>query len=418
MHSSPGEVLVLGGGVIGLSCALYLLRSGIPVRVLERGSVGCGSSHGNCGTLTPSHAAPLSRPGVRRKALRWALRQDAPLYVNPRLDLDRVRWLAGFARRCNAGAWERAARERAALLMRSRVLIEHLVEEYALDCEFAASGGLHLFREPRTEADERRQLPLWQRLGIEVELLDAQQTRERVPCLRDEVVGGMFFPNDGRLRPDRFVSALARQVRAMGGRIEEGVEVLGFETGGGRIRGVRTAGGLQSAGHTIVALGAWTPLLARGLGLRVPLQPGKGYSQTWSRPQACPGVPLVLVEDSICVTAWDSGFRLGSTMEFSGYAEGLNEVRLAAIERGAARYLKVSAGPELQERWWGWRPMCVDEVPIIGPSTRYANLTWATGHGMLGISMSAGTGELVAAQISGGAPPLPPEPYAPARFGL
>jgi D-amino-acid dehydrogenase len=121
---------------------------------------------------------------------------------------------------------------------------------------------------------------------------------------------------------------------------------------------------------------------------------------------------------AVCVTTWDSGFRLGSTMEFSGYAEGLNRKRLDALRRGAAVALREPEGPQLQEEWWGWRPMSVDEVPIIGPSTQWSNLHLATAHGMLGVSMSAATGELIAAQINGTTPAFDPAPYAPARFGL
>jgi D-amino-acid dehydrogenase len=168
-----------------------------------------------------------------------------------------------------------------------------------------------------------------------------------------------------------------------------------------------------------MALGAWSPPIGRSLGLRLPMQPGKGYSITYARaPRIAPRHSLVLREAAVCVTTWASGFRLGSTMEFSGYAEGLNEVRLAALRRGAAAYLREPEGEGDGEPWWGWRPMSVDEVPIVGPSSRWSNLMFATGHGMLGISMSAATGELIAALIGGAAPAFDPAPYAPSRFGL
>jgi D-amino-acid dehydrogenase len=127
---------------------------------------------------------------------------------------------------------------------------------------------------------------------------------------------------------------------------------------------------------------------------------------------------MVLREPKVCVTTWESGFRLGSTMEFSGYAQGLNRTRMDALRRGAAEGLHEPEGPQLQEEWWGWRPMSVDEVPIIGPSTRWSNLHLATGHGMLGVSMSLATGELVAAQMLGATPAIDPAPYAPSRFYL
>jgi D-amino-acid dehydrogenase len=166
-----------------------------------------------------------------------------------------------------------------------------------------------------------------------------------------------------------------------------------------------------------MALGAWTPQVALKLGLKVPIQPGKGYSITMSRPDPCPQHALVLKEPSVCVTAWGSGYRLGSTMEFSGYDERLNRTRLDALRRGAAAYLKVPLGAEMREEWWGWRPMCIDEMPLIGPVRRWSNLMLATGHGMLGVSMSAATAELVAALVAGDAPAIDPSPYSPTRFG-
>lgn len=181
---------------------------------------------------------------------------------------------------------------------------------------------------------------------------------------------------------------------------------------------MRTTRGVFSGERIVMALGAWSPLVAQSLGLRLPMQPGKGYSITYSRPSLAPRHALVLREAAVCVTTWESGFRLGSTMEFSGYAEGLNRTRLDALRRGAAQGLHVPEGPELREEWWGWRPMSVDEVPIIGPSSRWSNLTLATAHGMLGVSMSAATGELVASMLRGDVPSIDPTPYAPTRFGV
>jgi D-amino-acid dehydrogenase len=153
--------------------------------------------------------------------------------------------------------------------------------------------------------------------------------------------------------------------------------------------------------------------------MRLPMQPGKGYSITYPKaPRPAPRHSLVLREAGVCVTTWASGFRLGSTMEFSGYAEGLNPVRLDALRRGARDYLREPEGEGYGEPWWGWRPMSVDEVPIIGRSSRWSNLILATGHGMLGISMSAATGELVAALVGGTVSGLDPAPYSPRRFGL
>ena len=238
------------------------------------------------------------------------------------------------------------------------------------------------------------------------------------PALKSGVAGGLLHLQDASLRPDRYVAELARRVLELGGVIESGARIESFETEQKRIRGVQCRGASYRARHVVLALGAWSPLLAGKLGLRLPMQPGKGYSLTYDRPALAPRHALTLREPSVCVTSWSGGYRLGSTMEFSGYREGLNRARLEALRRGASAFLREPEGGELREEWWGWRPMSVDEVPIIGASKRWSNLLLATAHGMLGVSMSAATGELVASLLAATSPVIDPAPYAPARFGL
>lgn len=419
MTTSRSDVLILGGGVIGLSCAWHLLKGGARVRVLEQGTPGCGSSHGNCGTITPSHAAPLTMPGTLGVALRSVLRADAPLYLNPRFDGPRFRWLMGFARHCNWSDFHRATQARLAILQRSRHLLAEFVRNEKLDCEFEEAGLLYVYRSAAQMADdEHHHAQVLDRLGIPVQRLGGEEVQAMEPALKPGVLGGLFHPDDARLRPDRYVAELARLVREQGGMIETGAKIERLETNGQQIVGVSTSLGDFTGDRIVMALGAWSPLLGKQLGLRIPMQPGKGYSLTYTRPARAPRHAMVLREAKVCVTTWDSGFRIGSTMEFSGYSEGLNRTRIDALRRGAAEGLIDPEGPQLQESWWGWRPMSVDEVPIIGPSTRWSNLHLATGHGMLGVSMSTATGELIASQIQGTAPAMDPTPYAPARFHL
>ena len=419
MNASRSDVLILGGGVIGLASALHLLKGGARVRVLEQGTPGCGASHGNCGTLTPSHAAPLTTPGTLGIALRSVLRADAPLYLNPRLDGPRLRWLMGFARHCTWRDFEHAAKARAAILQRSYRLIAELVGTEKLDCEFVEEGLLYVYRTTEQMADdEHHHAQLLDRLGIPVQRLRGDDVAAMEPALKPGVRGGLFHPGDARLRPDRYAAELTRLVREHGGMIETGAKVERIATKDRSVTSVATTLGDFTADCVVLALGAWSPLLGKQLGLRLPMQPGKGYSLTYSRPKLAPRYAMVLREPKVCVTTWESGFRLGSTMEFSGYAQGLNRTRMDALRRGAAEGLHEPEGPQLQEEWWGWRPMTVDEIPIIGPSTRWSNLHLATGHGMLGVSMSAATGELVAAQMLGNAPAIDPTPYAPSRFHL
>lgn len=417
MTETRSNVLILGGGVIGLTCALALLHRGVSVRVIDRGEPGWGASHGNCGTLTPSHAIPLTVPRMPWRALRWMLRRDAPLYVNPHFDVERWRWLVGFARRCNRGSAERAALVRAALLKRSWTLLPRVLVEEGIECEYAPLGNLYVYRDARALAEDRGDIEWLHRLGIAATAVSGEVVERMEPALRPGVAGGILHPDDAQLRPDLLVEGLARRVREGGAAIETGAVVQGFRCANGQVQAVRTSRGDFSGERVVMALGAWTPRVAALLDLHVPIQPGKGYSITMSRPDPCSRRALVLREPSVCVTAWGSGYRLGSTMEFSGYDERLNRIRLDALKRGAAAYLRAPLGTELREEWWGWRPMCVDEIPLIGPVRRWNNLLLATGHGMLGMSMSAATAELVASLIAGDVPVLDPLPYAPMRFG-
>ncbi|HEX7348522.1 MAG TPA: FAD-dependent oxidoreductase [Rhodanobacteraceae bacterium] len=418
MDATRSDVLILGGGVAGLAAALMLLRRGASVRVLERATPGAGASHGNCGTLTPSHAIPLTVPGMPWQALRWMVHRDAPLYVNPKPDWERWRWLLGFARRCNRAAAERAALARVALLQRSCSLLPQWLAAEGIECEYAATGTLYVYRTRRMQARDQRDLEWLKWLGIRTQLLAADEVLAQEPALLRGVTGGLLHPDDAQLRPDRLVAGLARRVAELGGALATATEVTGFRREGKRIAAVTTTRGEFTGERVVLALGSWSPAVARKLDLAVPIQPGKGYSITMSRPDPCPKRALVLREPSVCVTSWGSGYRLGSTMEFSGYDTRLNRTRLDALRRGATAYLKAPLGPELQEEWWGWRPMCVDELPLIGPSSQIDNLLFATGHGMLGVSMSAATAELIAAAIMGDAPVLDAKAYAPSRFGL
>lgn len=411
-------MLVVGAGAIGLSVALALLEDGRGVTVIDATGVGAGASHGNCGTLTPSHAPPLAAPGTVMKALGWMLTPDAPLYVHPRMDLRLWHWLLRFGLRCNDRDWRCSAFAKHALLADSRDRVQAWIDRYAMACEFMASGEDYVFRDARLFEEGHHELPLLAELGIEVEVIGGRDYETREPAVKPGIAGAIRFAGDAMLRPDAYVDALAEAVRGRGGRIIAPCSLLGIEQGEGGVI-ARTSEGAMHAREFVLAAGAWSPRLARNIGapwLAGVIQPGKGYSITYDRPPLVPKRPLILRDRSVCVTAWGSGYRLGSTMEFSGYDDRLNERRLAALERGAREFLHHPVGPVVREQWFGWRPMSLDDVPLIGRIPGHARGWLATGHGMMGIGMSAGTGQLLADLVAGRAPAVDPAPFAPSRF--
>ena len=415
MNPPHDDVLIIGGGAIGLATALALLDAGRGVRILEAGAVGGGASHGNCGTITPSHAPPLAAPGVVAQALRCMFTPDAPLYLKPRVDPALWHWLLRFAARCNPRDWRQSTQARAALLNDARARLADWVSRYGLQCEFEEEGLDYVFRDPRKFQQYVDESVVLKTFGIATQVFGGTDYEREEPAMLPGVAGAIRFPGDARLRPDRYVAELARVVRERGGVIEEQCRVDRLEPTSDGVR-LATSQGERKGGEAVIALGAWTPAFARRLGIRAPIQPGKGYSITYSRPARVPRHPMVLKDRSVCVTVWDSGFRLGSTMEFSGHDDTLNATRLAALERGAREFLREPVGAEVHERWCGWRPMTWDDLPLLGRAPGQRKVWIAAGHGMLGISMSTATGQLMADLMTGRPPAFDPSPYRPERF--
>lgn len=418
MATPRDDVIVVGAGVIGLACAVALLEAGRRVRVIDAGRIAGGSSHGNCGTITPSHAAPLAAPGMVARAVKWMATPDAPLYVHPRMDWRLWRWLLGYAGRCNVRDFEASMRGKSALLNDSRMRIEHWIQQHAIDCEFEASGLDYVYREPRAfEAMAGALAPL-HALGVQAHAIDGATYRAQDPAMRDSVTGAVRFDGDAVLRPDRFAAGLATVLRRAGARIDEQVEVTDLR-GDADGATLQTPAGVLHAREVVVATGAWSARLARAFGIRGiarAMQPGKGYSITYPALARAPRRPVVLKERQVCVTRWASGFRLGSTMEFSGFDATLNARRLGALERGAREYLHLPDAMPPGEPWMGWRPMTLDDLPLIGRIAPASPVWLATGHGMMGVSMSAGTGQLVADLMTGAAPAVDPAPYRVERL--
>jgi D-amino-acid dehydrogenase len=408
--SARDEVLIIGAGVIGLSIAYYLLKRGRPVRLIDQGEIGRGASWGNCGYLSPSQAPPLAAPGLVPKAFDMMWRKDAPLYIKPTLNPTRLRWLLGFARRCNERDYRTSARIKSALLNRSRELIDQIIRSESIDCDYAPIGHLVAYRTQAAIDASALKRSVLSELGVPYQLLDAKAAQALEPALHPDVIGVLYTETDAHLRPDRYVAGLAAAVKRMGGVIETGIAALEFLRSGD----VLTTTGEYRAKQMVIALGAWSPKLARSAGLRVPIEPAKGYSITMSRPQSPPRLSVVGSERGVAITPWQSGYRIGSTYEFSGFDRRPNRLRFDALKIGAAEYLRDPFGAETHEEWFGFRPMTIDGIPYLCEAR--PGVWLACGHGTLGLSMSAGSGELMAELLCAAPTTLAPDGFRLARF--
>jgi D-amino-acid dehydrogenase len=415
--SASGDVVVVGGGVIGSLCAYYLSNAGWKVTVIDRNKQGEGSSRNNCGYVCPSHVLPLAEPGAVGRTLKALFLKNSPFSIKPRLDPSLWSWLWHFTRRCNRRDMLQSAHAMQPLLESSLALFHELIARESLDCDWQTRGLLFAFKSP-TEmsayADTDRLLR--DEFHCPAKRYDGDEVVALEPALRTGLAGGWHYEEDAHLRPDLLLSSLRRLLESRGVRIIEGCEAAGFERSAAGAQTLRTQVGELTADAFVVASGAWTPGLERELGCSIPIQPGKGYSLTMARPSICPKIPIIFPETRVAVTPFASGYRLGSTMEFAGYDSSINPVRLQLLKDGATPYLREPFRDPVEEAWYGWRPMTYDGLPIIDRAPSMRNVIIAAGHNMLGLSMATATGKLVAEMLGGETPHIAVEPYRARRF--
>jgi D-amino-acid dehydrogenase len=416
--SDRQDAIVIGGGVIGLSTAYYLLKHGWQVRLLETRHIGAGSSHGNCGFICPSHILPLTLPGAPWKILRTMFKRDSPLAIKCRFDPTLWAWLVRFALQCRQKHVVHAAQARHALLSSTMTLYHELLADESLDIEWQNQGLLLVFRSlEEFTAHGRAAKLLHEDFSVVATPYAGDRLTQFEPTLKPGCAGGWHYPGDSHLRPDKLLAALAKLLASRGVELLEGVSAQQIKTSSGKAHSIGTSKGSMSAELIVLAAGAESPVLARQLGCSVPIQPGKGYSITMSRPErGVPAVPLIFEEYHVALTPWCSGVRIGSTMEFAGYDRKINDRRIALFKRAASEYLVDPCNEPIQEQWYGWRPMTFDELPCIGPLPGLPNVFIAAGHGMIGMATALATGKLVAQLASDAQPQIDPVPYSPNRF--
>jgi D-amino-acid dehydrogenase len=257
---------------------------------------------------------------------------------------------------------------------------------------------------------------LRQHFGLNATSYNSQQLTELEPALKPGLAGGFHYTSDAHLHPDKLMTSWRKLLCERGVEIHEHCDFLGFTRHDYHATAVRTSKGEITADGFVIAAGAWTPLLNLELGCKIPIQPGKGYSLTMPRPDRCPRIPLIFEEHRVAVTPMQSGYRLGSIMEFAGYDMSLNPRRLELLRSGAIHYLHEPTCDPIVEEWCGLRPMTYDSKPIIGRSPVVENVYLAAGHNMLGLSMAPATGKLIAEMLNHETPHIAPDPYSPSRF--
>lgn len=411
------SALVVGAGHIGIACAHYLHKDGYDVTVIDRSTVGGACSHANCGFLVPSHVLPLTAPAAVWTGMKSVFQPKAAFRVKPQLRAELYRWMFEFGRRCTKRQMLQAGSVLKEILDASMVEYRKLLSDPAIDCEWQDNGMLFVFRnEDDLQEFGRTDALLADEFGLAARYMNGDELAQFEPALLEDLAGAYYYEGDSHLRPDRLNTVWSEQLEKDGVSFVEQCSVDAVATWDGQVSGLLTSQGKMTADHYVFATGAWSGQFADSLGCRIPVEPGKGYSVTMTRPEIMPAHPILIPEKHIGVTPFESGYRIASMMEFAGFDASIPRARIQQLKDSAVPYLKTPEGPVEQDTWYGWRPMTWDSLPIIGRVPRLSNALLATGHNMLGLSLAPMTGMAIADLVAERPTDLPLEALSPARF--
>jgi D-amino-acid dehydrogenase len=404
------EVVVVGGGAVGVCCAYELARRGAQVTLLEQGEeLASGASSGNAGLLCPSHSEPIASPASVRNGVRWMFKPDSPFYLRPRPGV--APWLARFVKASTATRAAEGTRIIRELSVASLELHAGLAAE-GLSTGFERRGILNVYETEAGFAGARAHAGA---TGLTVEVLGPDETRKLEPAVGDRNAGGVYYPDEAHCDPLGFVYAVGRAAREAGVNIETAVRVNRLRRSNGGLA-VDTSHGTLQARTVVLAAGAWTSHLAGPLGVYLPQEGGKGYHLDLATEPGDPRIPISLGEAHVIATPLPGRLRLSGTLELAGLDTSISRVRIDAIRRAAARVLAIDDERAEVDVWAGLRPCTPDGLPVIGRPYGVEPLVLATGHARKGLSLSPITGRLVAELLAGEPTSFDLGPLSPDRF--
>lgn len=406
------KIVIVGGGIVGLSTALFAARRGHRVTILERSAPPGGAcALGSAGMIVPSHFIPLAAPGMVALGLKWMLKPDSPFYIRPRASLDLVRWGWRFMRAANAAHVKTSAPLLRDLHLASRALYEEWSDEFHDAFGLMKKGLLMLCKTEHGLYEEAKTAEAARQLGVPAEILDRKATEALEPALRFDIAGAVYYPRDCHLTPEPLIAALTRAVTNEGVELQWETTPARWITTGARVERVETNRGEVTGDEFVLAAGVWSSAIAEGLQVHVPMQAGKGYTLTLQSPPRLPSICAILTEARVAVTPMGTSLRVGGTMEVIPADEKSGEVdpaRVRGITRSVPDYFPDFSADDFRDVpvWSGLRPCSPDGLPYLGRFARYANLSAATGHSMMGVSLAPITGKLMAEILSDERPSL------------
>jgi D-amino-acid dehydrogenase len=412
------KVGIIGGGIIGLTSAYYLVKAGHKVTVIEKGNLQEGCSFGNAGMIVPSHFIPLAAPGMISKGIRWMFNSRSPFYVRPSLSPDLLKWGYLFYKHANQANVDKAIPALKELSFYSRSLYQQLAKELPFDFGYNERGLLMLYQSEEIEKEEKETAEVANHFGVEARVLTADQVQELEPDVKVNVRGGVYFPGDAHLTPQNLINSLILFLKKSGVEFITDCEVFDFKIENSKIQTLVTNLGNYSFDEIVLATGSWSGTIAKRLQLSLPMLAGKGYSFTLNNVQKNIRIPSIFLEARVAVTPMDNSLRFGGTMEITGVNHKISMNRVRGIVESIPKYypeMKVDV-PTKEKVWHGLRPCSPDGLPYIGRSQQLHNLIIATGHSMLGISLGPGTGKMVADLVDEKKPDVGLLSFNPERF--